>query len=760
MSASGIANMHESARLHVTGQAHYTDDVPELRGTLHCAAVLSEHAHGKLLNIDSSLALAMPGVVAIITAADIPGENAIGPIMQDEALLPSTTLQYRGQPVAIVVASSAKLARIAARAVRMNVEPLPAIVTIEQALEAQARVLKVRELTRGEPRQQLDSATHRLQGRWTLGGQEHFYLEGMVAYAMPQPEGCMRVLSSTQHPTEVQHMVAHALGVSQTQVQVETRRIGGGFGGKESQSSHVAAWAALAAHKTGKPCKLRLDRDDDFVITGKRHDFLADYDVGFDAHGRLTALDVMLASRCGFSADLSGPVNDRAMFHIDNCYWLPHVRVVSHRCRTNTQSATAFRGFGGPQGMAVIEQVIDDVARFLGKDPLEVRQVNLYGKTSNNITPYLMTIEDNIAPELIERLARNANYRTRREAIKAFNQKSRFIKRGISLTPLKFGISFTATHLNQAGALVSVYADGSVLINHGGIEMGQGLHTKVMQLVADALGVPYASVRISATDTSKVPNTSATAASSGTDLNGKAAQAAALQIRERLCQLVASKEACALEQVSIADGWVVSPKGSQAFADVVAQAYMARLQLWSDGFYATPKIHYNMQTMTGRPFYYFSYGAAVSEVALDTLTGETRVLAVDILHDVGRSINPALDRGQIEGGFIQGMGWLTTEQLVWVEQGKGLGSLSTHAPSTYKIPVASDMPDHFAIEFWPESNREDAVFKSKAVGEPPLMLALSVWHAIKDAVLATNPQANLQAPATAPEVLRALTEDF
>jgi xanthine dehydrogenase large subunit len=577
-----------------------------------------------------------------------------------------------------------------------------------------------------------------------------------VACAWPQTDGGMRILSSTQHPTEVQHMVAHALGVSQSRVSVQARRLGGAFGGKESQASHVAAWAALAARKTGKPCKMRLDRDEDMLITGKRHDFQARYDVGFDDDGHLLALDATLASRCGFSADLSGPVNDRAMFHLDNCYWLPNVRVQSLRCKTHTQSATAFRGFGGPQGLAVIEQILDEVARFLGLDPYVVRQRNAYGHTERNTTPYGMTVEDNIAPELMDRLCTTSGYTERRQAIARFNAENAYCKRGIALTPVKFGISFTATHLNQAGALVCVYSDGSVLVNHGGIEMGQGLHTKVLQIVADALGVPLQRVSISATDTEKIGNTSATAASSGSDMNGKAAQVAALEIRARLVTLFAKKFACQDTQVSISDGMVRGPSSQMPFDELVALAYMARLQLWSDGFYATPKIYYDMQTMSGRPFYYFAYGAAVTEVAVDILTGEHRVLRVDILHDVGHSLNPAIDRGQIEGGFVQGMGWLTTEELVWEGDGPKLGLLTTHAPSTYKIPAVGDIPEHFIVDFWPQGNREDTVFRSKAVGEPPLMLALSVWHAVKDAVRSKNPRADLNAPSTPNEILRAL----
>jgi xanthine dehydrogenase large subunit len=752
----GKALVHESARDHLTGRAHYTDDVVESAGTLYCAPVLSPHAHARFQSLDATAALAQQDVVAFVSARDIPGHNAIGPIIQDEPLLPTDLVEYRGQVIGIVVARSARAARKAAKLVQAKWEVLPAVLSIDDAMLREQFVLKTREIVRGDPQTALRTARHRLSGKWSLGGQEHFYLEGMVAIAWPQVDGGVRVLSSTQHPTEVQHMVAHALGVSQSRVSVQARRLGGAFGGKESQASHIAAWAALAARKTGKPCKMRLDRDDDMLITGKRHDFQASYEVGFDDQGLLLAVDVSLASRCGFSADLSGPINDRAMFHLDNCYWLPHVRVQSFRCKTNTQSATAFRGFGGPQGMAVIEQILDEIALALRLDPLVVRQRNFYGLTERNSTPYGMTVEDNIAPQLVQKLVDASDYSARRERIAQFNALNHHCKRGIALTPVKFGISFTATHLNQAGALVCVYSDGSVLVNHGGIEMGQGLHTKVLQIVAQTLGVPLKSVSVSTTDTEKIGNTSATAASSGADMNGKAAQAAATEIRTRLSALYAKLHGCDAASVSFDDGRVHGPGGDMAFADLVQQAYMARIQLWSDGFYATPKIHYDMQTMTGRPFFYFAYGAAVSEVAVDLLTGEHRVLRVDVLHDVGESLNPALDRGQIEGGFIQGMGWLTTEELVWSTQGASLGLLTTHAPSTYKIPAVGDVPDIFNVELWPEANREDTVYRSKAVGEPPLMLALSVWHAVKHAVRQANPLADLNAPCTPNEILRSL----
>ena len=591
-------------------------------------------------------------------------------------------------------------------------------------------------------------------------------MEGQVAYVLPQEQKQWLIYSSTQHPGELQHWVAHALGVDNHAVRVECRRMGGGFGGKETQAGHLAVWAAVAAAKFKCPIKLRLDRDDDFMITGKRHPFAYDYTVGFDDTGRLQGLRLMMAANCGFSADLSGPVADRAIFHADNGYFLEDVEIASYRCKLNTQSHTAFRGFGGPQGMIVTEAILSDIARHLKLDPLDVRLRNLYSEEmttgtattpaqARNTTHYQMKVEDNILQPLLSKIELTAQYRQRQEAVLTWNSTHAVIKRGLALTPVKFGISFTATLFNQAGALVHVYLDGSVQVNHGGTEMGQGLNTKIAQIVADELGVPFHRVLATASDTSKIPNASATAASAGTDLNGRAAQFAARHVRDNLAQFVSGLDGCGAGAVQFEGGWVRSPTSERAFDDVVQMAYANRIQLWSDGFYRTPKIHYDKTTLTGRPFYYFAYGAACTEVAIDTLTGESRVLKVDILHDVGRSINPAIDIGQIEGGFVQGMGWLTTEQLVWNDK----GHLSTHAPSTYKIPATGDIPAHFKVNLWPEPNREDNVFGSKAVGEPPFMLAISVFEALRDAVAQARGDGQpvtLKAPATAENVLRAL----
>ena len=756
LTASGQPHPHESAAAQITGAATYIDDIPELRGTLHAAPVMSKVAHGKLLGVDTQAALALPGVHAVLLAADVPGSKVLAAFAGDEPVLATDTVHYVGQVIGLVVADSVMLARRAARLVVPHIEPLPALLDVRAALAAQSFVLPPVTVRRGDAAQALARTPHRLEGTLEVGGQEHFYLEGQVAYALPQEQNQWLIHSSTQHPGEVQHWVAHALGLDNHAVTVQCRRMGGGFGGKETQAGHVAVWAALAAHKLQRPVKLRLDRDDDFVITGKRHPFSYDYTVGFDDSGRLCGLQLQMLAHCGFSADLSGPVADRAIFHVDNAYFLQDVEITSYRCKLNTQSHTAFRGFGGPQGMIVTEAILGDIARHLGLDPLTVRQRNLYSdEASRNITHYGMQVEGNILQPLIAQLAQSAQYHSRREAIASWNQNNAVIKRGIALTPVKFGISFTATLFNQAGALVHVYLDGSVTVNHGGTEMGQGLHTKVAQLVADELGVPLASVRVSASDTSKIPNASATAASAGTDLNGRAAQFAARHVRDNLAAFVGGLDGVGAGTVEFAGGQVRTPKATRSFNAVVALAHANRIQLWSDGFYRTPKIHYDKTTLTGRPFFYFAYGAACTEVAIDTLTGESRVLRVDILHDVGRAINPAIDIGQIEGGFVQGMGWLTSEELVWNDQ----GLLTTHAPSTYKIPTAGDVPAHFKIDLWPEPNPEDNVFASKAVGEPPFMLAISVFEALRDAVAQARGDGQavqLNAPATAERVLWAL----
>ncbi|MCM3565702.1 MAG: xanthine dehydrogenase molybdopterin binding subunit [Hydrogenophaga sp.] len=751
--AAGVSRAHESARAQVAGAATYIDDIPEVRGTLHAAPVCSPVAHGRLLGIDTAAALAMPGVRGFVGADQVPGDKILAAFAHDEPVFAQGTVQFVGQVLGLIVADDVMTARRAARLVTPRIEPLPAVLTVHEAHERQSYVLPPVRVTRGDALAALQRAPHVLDGEFEVGGQEHFYLEGQIAYVLPLEQNQWWVYSSTQHPGEVQHWVSHALGIASHAVTVECRRMGGGFGGKETQAGHLAVWAAIAANHLGAPVKLRLDRDDDFLITGKRHPFAYQYRVGFDDTGLLSGLQLQMLVNCGFSADLSGPVADRAIFHCDNAYFLEDVAVDSFRCKTNMQSHTAFRGFGGPQGVIAIERILSDIARHLGLDPLQVRLRNLYGTGQRDVTHYDMKVEDNILEPLMSTLAQTSNYAQRSAAIDAFNAKSPVIKKGIALTPVKFGISFTATLFNQAGALVHVYTDGSVMVNHGGTEMGQGLNTKVAQIVADELGVPFERVLATAADTSKVPNASATAASSGTDLNGRAAQFAARNVRDNLAAFVAGLDGCGAGAVRFAGGQVITPKSTRTFEAVVHAAYANRIQLWSDGFYRTPKIHYDKTTMKGRPFYYFAYGAACSEVAIDTLTGESKVLAVDILHDVGHSIIPAIDIGQIEGGFIQGMGWLTTEELVW----NAKGQLQTHAPSTYKIPTAGDLPPRWKVALWPEANREDNVHGSKAVGEPPFMLAISVHEALRDAVARAGGRPDdVDAPATSEVVLRAL----
>ncbi|TAM28022.1 MAG: xanthine dehydrogenase molybdopterin binding subunit [Paraburkholderia sp.] len=759
-SAAGAPLPHESAELHVSGEARYTDDIPERHGTLHAALGLSRHAHARIVSLDLRRVREAPGVVAVLSAADIPGENNCGPVVHDDPVLASGEVQYLGQPVFAVIATSHELARRAAALAAsddvVRYEPLEAVLSIAQAKAMQHYVLPPLRLSRGEPAARIVAAPHRIAGTFEAGGQEQFYLEGQVAYALPEEQDGMLVYSSTRHPSEMQQVVAHLLGWPAHRVACECRRMGGGFGGKESQSALFACVAALAAYKTGRPVKLRADRDDDFMITGKRHDALYTYEAGFDDTGRLLGTRVEIALRAGYSADLSGAVATRAVCHFDNAYYLSDVEIVALCCKTNTQSNTAFRGFGGPQGALVMEVMLDAVAKQLNRDPLDVRLANYYGIGERDITPYGQRVEDNVLAPLTRELLASSRYAERRAALASYNRTSPVLKRGIAITPVKFGISFNVPHLNQAGALVHVYRDGSVLVNHGGTEMGQGLNTKVAQVVAGTFGLPLARVRVSAADTAKVANTSATAASTGSDLNGKAAEDAALTIRARLATLAAAEYGGTPDAVTFEDGAVRANGVSIAFAQFVELAYMKRVQLWSDGFYATPKVHWDARTLTGHPFYYFAYGAAVSEVVVDTLTGEWKLVRADVLHDAGRSINPAIDMGQVEGAFIQGMGWLTTEELWWDSNGR----LMTHSPSTYKIPAVSDTPAVFNVQLYRNENAEPTIFSSKAVGEPPLLLPFSVFLAIRDAIGAAVPEAReaapLRAPATPEAILDAL----
>lgn len=745
----------DSAHLHVTGTASYVDDIAEPAGCLHAALGLAPTARGPITALDLSAVRNAPGVVGVLTADDIPGVNDVSPTgTGDDPLLAAGEVRFHGQPVFAVIAQTRDAARRAARLGKIEVAEEPPVPGIAGALAAGGNlVTPPLTLTRGDAGAALAAAPRRLQGQIEIGGQEHFYLEGQIAMAIPGEDGAVSILTSAQHPTEAQHMVAHVLGLPDHAVTVQVRRMGGGFGGKETQMSQFCAIAALAACRWGRAVKLRPDRDEDMITTGKRHDFSISYDLGFDDAGRIHALDATLAARCGHSADLSGPVTDRALFHADNAYFYPAVRLRSQPLRTDTVSNTAFRGFGGPQGVMLAERVIEDIAYATGQDTLAVRRANLY--RNGQLTPYHQPVEDMILPRLMDELEASSDYQARRRAVLDHNARGGIIRRGIALTPVKFGISFTATWFNQAGALLHVYADGSILLNHGGTEMGQGLHTKVAQVVADAFAVPLAQVRITATATDKVPNTSATAASSGTDLNAMAALDACDQIKARLVDFACAAHSLSADQVAFTAQGVRLDTRVIPFAEFIRSAYLARIQLSAAGFYRTPDIHWDRTTGQGKPFYYFAYGAAVSEVAVDTLTGEYRLLRADILHDAGHSLNPAIDRGQVEGGYVQGVGWLTSEELWWDSKGR----LRTHAPSTYKIPLASDMPPDFrvALAGWSENTRP-TIRRSKAVGEPPFMLGISAFEAIGHALasLADYRQApRLDAPATPERVLMA-----
>ncbi|MFG1375263.1 xanthine dehydrogenase molybdopterin binding subunit [Xanthobacter autotrophicus] len=744
---------HESASAHVSGRALYLDDMPEPPGLLHGALVLSPHPHARIVSIDLSAARALPGVVAV-AAGDVPGVNDIAPIRSGEPVLAQGVVEYVGHPVAAVAAPTLDDARAAAALVKIEYEKLPALLDLDDALAAGARVAPDQLVGRGDVDGALATAPHRITGEVRCGGQDHFYLEGQIAIAVPGEDRDMQVYSSTQHPTEAQHGVAHVLGLPFAAVTVEVRRMGGAFGGKESQATIIAAIAALLAHHSGKPVKLRLPRDVDMEATGKRHPFRIRWDAGFDTDGRLAGLDLELAADCGNVADLSPAVVSRALCHADNCYFIPAARYRGLLVKTNTVSNTAFRGFGAPQGMLAIEAVMEAVARHLGRPIEEVRAANFYGDAPRNITPYGQEVEDNIIAEVVAELDGKADLAAWRRDIAAFNAASPVIRKGLATMPIKFGVSFNLTTLNQAGALVHVYTDGSVQLNHGGTEMGQGLFVKVAQVVADAFGIPLDHVRVSATSTAKVPNTSPTAASSGSDLNGMAALIAAQEIRGRMAGVVGTRFGVPAEEVVFTDGRVSAGNQSLSFREAAKLAWQERVQLSAAGFYRTPKIHFDLATAQGRPFYYYTYGAAAAEVAVDTLTGEVRVLRAEIVQDCGRSLNPAIDLGQVEGAFVQGLGWLTCEELKWDVKGR----LATRGPSTYKIPGSRDVPPDFRVHLLDRPNREETVLRSKAVGEPPLMLAISVWLAIRDAIASLGGEGpiRLDAPATPERVLAAV----
>ncbi len=777
---TGSNMKHESAEKHVTGKAVYVDDMPELPNQLHIAVGGSQHAHAKIKSIDLTSVRETLGVVDVITVHDVPGHVDIGPVFSGDPVLVEELCEYIGQPIFAVAADTMEIAKAAVAKAYIEYDVLEPTLTVEKALEDEFFVRPTHHHKRGDSAKALAEAPNRIQGQQHVNGQEHFYLEGQVCSVLPTEDGGMKVYSSTQHPTEVQKLVAEVLDVSINKVQVEIRRMGGGFGGKETQAAPLACIAAIVANKTGRPVKYRMSRHDDMVMTGKRHPFFNKYDVAFDEQGIMMGSEIMVAGNCGNSPDLSDAIVDRAMFHSDNAYYLNNATVTGHRCKTHTTSNTAYRGFGGPQGVILAELMMDDIARHLGEDPLTIRKRNLYGIKHDHIrtadgevdernqTHYGQTVEHNVLPELIEELEKTSEYWQRREEIKAFNANSPFLKKGLSLTPVKFGISFTVQFLNQAGALVHVYTDGSIHLNHGGTEMGQGLFLKVAQVVAEEFQVDLDTIQVSATNTEKVPNTSPTAASSGTDLNGMAARDACLRIKAGMVKFAAehygSEDDQAQEDnVRFDNNNVVITKDSGEevtvpFADFVQQAYMGRVPLSSTGFYKTPKIHYDRNTGKGRPFYYYANGASVSEVLVDTLTGESRLVRTDILHDVGRSLNPIIDKGQIEGAFIQGMGWLTTEELKWNDQGR----LVSNGPATYKVPAVGDAPFEFNVNLLEDRpNGEETIYRSKAVGEPPFMLGISVWSAIRDAVASLadyNYGAPMDTPATPECVLRSVQD--
>jgi xanthine dehydrogenase large subunit len=749
----GRSVKHDSADKHVSGEALYIDDRLEFPNQLHVYARLSDRAHARILSIDTTPCLAFEGVRIVVTHEDIPGLKDIGPLLPGDPLLAIDIVEFVGQPVLAVAANSLEIARQAAMAAVIEYEDLVPVLDVVEALRKKHFVLDSHTHQRGDSTTALASAPHRLQGSLHIGGQEHFYLETQVSSVMPSEDGGMIVYCSTQNPTEVQKLVAEVLDVPMSRIVVDMRRMGGGFGGKETQAASPACLCAVIAHLTGQPTKMRLPRVEDMLMTGKRHPFYIEYDVGFDDTGRLHGIQLDLAGNCGYSPDLSASIVDRAMFHADNAYYLGDATVNGHRCKTHTASNTAYRGFGGPQGMVAIEEVMDSIARYLGVDPLAVRKRNYYGQDERNVTHYYQTVEHNLLEEMTAELEASCDYAERREAIRAFNAVSPILKKGLALTPVKFGISFTASFLNQAGALIHIYTDGSIHLNHGGTEMGQGLNTKVAQVVAEVFQVDIGRIQITATNTDKVPNTSPTAASSGTDLNGKAAQNAAEILKQRLVEFAARHYQVPESEVEFRNGHVRVGEQLLSFAALAQQAWMGQVSLSSTGYYKTPKIFYDRTQARGRPFYYFAFGAACAEVIVDTLTGEYKMLRTDILHDVGASLNPAIDIGQVEGGYIQGAGWLTCEELVWNDKGK----LMTSGPASYKIPAVADLPLDLRVKLVEKrQNPEDTVFHSKAVGEPPFMLGIAAWCAIKDAVASLGDyrqQPRIDAPATPERVL-------
>jgi xanthine dehydrogenase large subunit len=732
---------HDSAEKHVTGESVYINDMLVNEQLLLGKVVFSKQAHARIKKLNIKKALKVKGVYAVLTAKDIPGENQMGPVIHDERCLAEKEVVCIGQAVALIAAGNAEALHEAEKKIQIEYEPLDAVLDIETAIEKNTLLAPPRKIERGDVEEAMKNAPHVIKGELKTGAQEHWYLETQTALAVPGEGKEMMIHASSQNPAETQAIVAEVLGIQKNDVEVEVKRMGGGFGGKETQGNHVAAWAALLANATRRPVKIHLFRDDDQIMTGKRHRYISKYEIGFDQEGQILAYKVDFNADAGCATDLSMAILERATLHADNAYYLPAVRITGKAWRTNLPSNTAFRGFGGPQGMAVIENAIDKIARFLHQEPAEIRWKNFY-KTENNFhTPYGQKVENNRLYLMYDKIMQSSEYVKRKKEIGLFNKENEFYKRGIALTPVKFGISFTTSFLNQAGALVNIYTDGTVLVNHGGTEMGQGLHTKILQIASAELGVTPDRVKVNATNTSKVPNTSPTAASSGSDINGMAVKNAIDTIKSRLTEIVipefekrfqekAEKENIVFENNFIFDK--TDPHRKISFNELVQAAYVKQVSLSSTGFYRTPDIYFDREKGQGNPFYYFSYGMAVSEVEIDVLTGQHKLLRTDIVHDVGDSINEGIDKGQVEGAFVQGLGWVTTEEIKWDKSGNQL----THSPDTYKIPTVSDIPADFRIELLKNVPNPGTIRRSKAVGEPPFMLALSVWLAIKDAISA------------------------
>ncbi len=733
---------HESAAKHVTGEAVYVDDIHVNDQLLHGRVVYSPHAHARIKSFDLSLAKKVNGIHAVLSSKDIPGHNQMGPVVKDEPCLAENEVVCVGQAMFLIAAETEEQAREAERLISVEYELLEPILTIEDAIAKNNLLGPPRTMQRGDADEALRSAPNVIMGELRTGAQEHWYLESQVCLCVPGEGKEINVFSSTQHPSETQALIAEVLGIRKHDVVVEVRRMGGAFGGKETQGNHAACWAALLCNATHRPVKIRLFRDDDMIMTGKRHRFLSKYEVGFDDDGNLLAAKIELNSDGGCATDLSFAIMERAMLHCDNAYYIPNMHVLARVWKTNLPSNTAFRGFGGPQGMAVIEQIVDRVARHLHKDPLEIRKKNFYGLNERNVTHYGETVENNRLYMVHDQLVKSSDYWERRKAVDDFNSQNEFYKRGIALTPVKFGISFTTTFLNQAGALVNIYKDGTILVNHGGTEMGQGLHTKMQQIAAAEFGVSLDRVKVNATNTSKVPNTSATAASAGTDLNGMAVKDAVDKLKTRIAESLAEywtepnpnnpsiHQSIRFESDNIFDS--DHPERKISFVDAMPLMNLRQVSLSATGFYKTPNIGWDKAKGWGKPFHYYAFGMACTEVLVDILTGHHTILRTDILHDVGDSLNPQIDLGQVEGGYIQGNGWVTTEEIKWDEK----GNLMTHSPDTYKIPTAQDIPKDFRVQLLQNVPNPNTIRKSKAVAEPPLMLALSTWLAIKDAISA------------------------